>query len=129
MRAFNSLCRRAVIMDGPTQARLRRRITESFKEQLEFGIPTKDAEAVLRKLASQLRARKVLVKSFLGHPLHAKLYLIRRPDAAAPLIGFVGSSNLTLAGLAHQGELNVCGRFGQDPHGNGCRARVSRGRR
>jgi hypothetical protein len=107
MRAFNSLRRRAVIMDGPTQARLRRRITESFKEQLEFGIPTKDAEAVLRKLASQLRARKVLVKSFLGHPLHAKLYLIRRPDAAAPLIGFVGSSNLTLAVLAHQGELNV----------------------
>jgi hypothetical protein len=36
-----------------------------------------------------------------------KLYLVRRNDAVTPLVGFVGSSNLTLAGLSHQGELNV----------------------
>ena len=51
--------------------------------------------------------KKVQVKLFLGYPLHAKLYLLHRKDKMAPLIGFVGSSNLTMAGLWQQGELNV----------------------
>lgn len=107
MKALQSLRRSAWAVDGPTLARLKRRITESFKEQLEFGIPSNEAESILRRLATQLRARKVLLKAFLGYALHAKLYLARRHDAVTPLIGFVGSSNLTLAGLSHQGELNV----------------------
>lgn len=44
---------------------------------------------------------------FLQHPLHAKLYLIHRHDPNSPIVGFLGSSNLTLAGLRKQGELNV----------------------
>lgn len=35
------------------------------------------------------------------------MYLLLRPDPVNPTIGFLGSSNLTFAGLAHQGELNV----------------------
>ncbi len=93
--------------DGPMRALIRRRITESFKQQLEFGVPSNQAERTLQRLAEQLRARKVIIKAFLRHTLHAKLYLVRRSDSVAPLIGFVGSSNLTLAGLSHQGELNV----------------------
>lgn len=107
MKLLSTLRRPVAKPDGPTLARLRRRITESFKEQLEFGVPTNHAEVALRHLATQLRARKVLVKAFLGYPLHAKLYLLRRQDPVTPLVGFVGSSNLTLAGLSHQGELNV----------------------
>ena len=48
-----------------------------------------------------------MVKLFLRHPLHAKLYLCHRTDPINPAIGFLGSSNLTFAGLAKQGELNV----------------------
>jgi superfamily II DNA or RNA helicase len=107
MRLLQGIHKTAAGFDGPTLARLRRRITESFKEQLEFGVPTKQAEAALRDLAAQLRGGKVRVKAFLRYPLHAKLYLLRRQDPVAPLIGFVGSSNLTLAGLSRQGELNV----------------------
>lgn len=107
MKVFASLKRGHHTVDGPTLARLKRRITESFKEQLEFGIPSTQAEIALRRLAAQLRARKVFLKAFLRYPLHAKLYLVRRDDPVTPLIGFVGSSNLTLAGLSHQGELNV----------------------
>jgi phosphatidylserine/phosphatidylglycerophosphate/cardiolipin synthase-like enzyme len=55
----------------------------------------------------QLKAGKVLVKLYLRHSLHAKLYLVHRTDPNNPTIGFVGSSNLTLAGLSKQGELNV----------------------
>ena len=107
MKSLARLQRGRQVLDGPTVARLKRRFTESFKQQLEFGVPTAEAETALRRLAAQLRARKVVLKAFLRHPLHAKLYLIERADPVTPLIGFVGSSNLTLAGLAQQGELNV----------------------
>src|SRR5262249_6066395 len=50
---------------------------------------------------------KLVVKLFLRHPLHAKLYLLYRTDPINPIIGYLGSSNLTLSGLSHQGELNV----------------------
>ncbi len=94
-------------LDGPMIARLRREAARKFKEQIEFGIPTADAETTLRTLAAQLRARKVRVRLFLRHTLHAKLYLIRRMDYNVPLVGYVGSSNLTFPGLQSQGELNV----------------------
>jgi hypothetical protein len=95
IKALAGLKRRSETIDGPTLARLKRRITESFKEQIEFGVPSSQAETSLRRLASQLRACKVYLKAFLGYPLHAKLYLVRRSDAVTPLIGFVGSSNFT----------------------------------
>lgn len=107
MKALAGLKRGHKTVDGPTQVQLKRRFIESFKEQLEFGVPSVQAESTLRRLASQLRARKVFLKAFLSYPLHAKLYLVQRNDPAAPIIGFVGSSNLTLAGLLNQGELNV----------------------
>jgi phosphatidylserine/phosphatidylglycerophosphate/cardiolipin synthase-like enzyme len=58
-------------------------------------------------LARQLRRGQLVVKLFLPYPLHAKLYLLFRDDVNNPVTGFVGSSNLTLAGLSRHGELNV----------------------
>ncbi|MGB9754714.1 helicase-related protein [Roseiflexus castenholzii] len=107
MKTLASLKHDSDLVDGPTLARLKRRMTESFKQQLECGAPSAKAEHAFRRLAAQLRARKVFLKAFLRYPLHAKLYLVRRNDTVTPLIGFVGSSNLTLSGLAQQGELNV----------------------
>ena len=71
------------------------------------GIPTNEDEAGLRRLAAQITADKVVVKLFLRHPLHAKLYLHFRQDPLNPKIGYLGSSNLTFAGLSKQGELNI----------------------
>ncbi len=58
-------------------------------------------------LAAQIRAGKVVVKLYLSHLLHAKLYLLHRLDRINPIIGYLGSSNLTLHGLSYQGELNI----------------------
>lgn len=116
MREAQRAIRRNQELDMPTAIRLGRAASESFKEQLEFGVPTNQAEATLRLLARQIRAGKVRVKLFLRYPLHAKLYLVRRPDIITPLVGYLGSSNLTFAGLSGRGELNV-DVVDQDPAG------------
>ncbi|HPZ83088.1 MAG TPA: phospholipase D-like domain-containing protein, partial [Thermogutta sp.] len=107
MRALASLRLEQEAIDGQVRARLISRIEQIFRDQLTVGVPSASVEQALRGLAAQLRARKVFVKAFLQYPLHAKLYLVQRDDPVAPLVGFVGSSNLTLAGLSRQGELNV----------------------
>jgi superfamily II DNA or RNA helicase len=94
-------------MDNPQAARLKRRLAEEFRKQLTWGAPSNEDEAGLRRLARQLRAGKLVVKLHLRHALHAKLYLLFRDDFNNPIIGYLGSSNLTLAGLAGQGELNI----------------------
>ena len=82
-------------------------MAEQLRQQLTIGVPTNADERTLRQLADQLRAKKVVVKLFLRHQLHAKLYLLFRDDPVNPIVGYLGSSNLTFAGLAGQGELNV----------------------
>lgn len=94
-------------LDNQTAIREKRRIADEFRQQLTFGVPTNEDEAALRHLAEQIHGKKLVVKVYLRHPLHAKLYLLHRQDANNPVTGFLGSSNLTLAGLAKQGELNV----------------------
>lgn len=94
-------------LDNRSVLSLKKRLAEEFRAQLAFGAPTDADEAGLRRLVAQLRAKKVVVKLFLRHALHAKLYLCFRPDPVNPAVGYVGSSNLTFAGLSQQGELNV----------------------
>jgi superfamily II DNA or RNA helicase len=94
-------------IDNKTVARLRRQVALEFRQQLTIGIPTARDEAGLRKLAEQLKSGRLTVKLYLRHTLHAKLYLAHRDDNFNPVVGFLGSSNLTMSGLRGQGELNI----------------------
>lgn len=95
------------LIDQQTVLRLKKQIALEFRKQLMVGAPTNHDEHGLQRLSQQLKTGKVVVKLFLRHPLHAKLYLVHRHDHHNPMIGYLGSSNLTFAGLLKQGELNV----------------------
>ena len=102
-----SMVRGEAQIDNATAIALKRKLAQDFRDQLMVGVPTDADEAGLRRLAAQIASRKLVVKLFLRHPLHAKLYLLFRQDPINPRIGYLGSSNLTMAGLSKQGELNV----------------------
>ena len=94
-------------IDNATAHRLRVQLAEQLRQQLTFGLPTNADESALHRLVEQLKDKRVIVKLFLRHPLHAKLYLLYRNDPNNPITGYLGSSNLTFAGLSQQGELNI----------------------
>jgi len=95
------------IIDQAEMLKLKKKLAYEFKEQLTIGTPIERDEIYLRKLSTQLKEKKVVVKLHLKHQLHAKLYLAISDDVRVPVVGFLGSSNLTLAGLSRQGELNI----------------------
>lgn len=94
-------------IDQGEAVRLRKRIAQEFRQQLMIGTPTNEDEIGLKRLKEQIKSKKLIVKLYLRHPLHAKLYLVPQNHVNLPAIGFLGSSNLTFSGLSGQGELNV----------------------
>ena len=103
------------LVDAKQVQRWRRQVAADFRRQLTLGVPTVEDEKGLQILKKQLESGKVCVKLHLRFPLHAKLYLVHRPDNSAPIVSVMGSSNLTFAGLSKNGELNA--EFG-DFHDN-----------
>lgn len=106
LRRAISMARQGRI-DNKGAIALKKRMAESFRRQLCYGVPSVADEEGLRRLKRQLLDGKLVVKLFTNYQLHAKLYLLFREDQDNPAIGYVGSSNLTYAGLGKQGELNV----------------------
>lgn len=106
-RLTRSLVAREIKLDNQTALRLKKRLAAEFRDQLATGAPSNDDEAGLRRLSEQIKSKKVVVKLFLRHALHAKLYMLFRPDPVNPSVCYLGSSNLTRPGLSGQGELNV----------------------
>jgi superfamily II DNA or RNA helicase len=97
-----------IIYDGEVMASELTSILSNFSAQLVSGIPNNSDLVTLKNLSASLREGKIVIKAYLAQRLHAKLYLAnRKQDALTPRLAFVGSSNLTLAGLEGQGELNI----------------------
>ncbi|WP_330205356.1 hypothetical protein [Cyanobacterium sp. Dongsha4] len=80
-------------------------VAREFRQQLMTGIPTSVDEKGLQQLRQQLLNSKVKIKLHLRYPLHAKLYLIYKNDRDQPIIGYLGSSNLTIFGAKKSGRI------------------------
>jgi superfamily II DNA or RNA helicase len=104
LKSSNSLSE--VRMDQSEMVRQKKKLAKEFIEQLTTFPPNNADEKGLRHLLKQLKQKKLAVKLHLRYPLHAKLYLCYLNDRNK-VEAFLGSSNLTFAGLIKQGELNI----------------------
>ena len=94
-------------IDNEKAAKMKRKLAEDFKKQLEIGIPTDADEHTIKKLLKQLKEGRVVIKLFMEYQLHAKLYLSYTVNSLTNNVALLGSSNFTFSGLQNQGELNV----------------------
>ena len=96
------------MVDNQKKLQCKMEMAREFRKQLLLGLPTKQDEATLRRLSTQLKSKKVVVKLYLREPLHAKLYIGYCPsNSMNPINALMGSSNLTYSGLTGNGELNA----------------------
>ncbi|MDE6331967.1 MAG: helicase, partial [Muribaculaceae bacterium] len=98
---------KSTLADNDYVQRSLRRIAENFRQQLLLGVPTAKDEETLRRLFRQMKEGKVVVKLYLKHQLHAKLYIAHMPECYNKQVVIMGSSNLTYSGLMGNGELNA----------------------
>jgi hypothetical protein len=77
-------------MDNARALKMKKLLAEEFRTQITLGFQSNEDEAGLRRLAAQIKAKKVVVKLYLRHPLHAKLYLLFRPDPNNPACTHAG---------------------------------------
>ncbi len=86
----------------------RDQLVKHLRNQLMRGLATKSGQATLRTLKHQLEDGAVEMKVFTEKPLHGKTYIFRKPGTIFGSRGaYVGSSNLTGAGLYRNLELNI----------------------
>ena len=90
---------------------------ENIKEAVEVMDQTDADEALLNTLTRLIEEKRLKVKVYTKGRLHAKAYIFDyRDDGRYERgIAIVGSSNLTLAGITHNTELNVVVQ-GNDNH-------------
>lgn len=83
-------------------------LVSHLREQLMRGLSTTAGQEALRGLKRQLAAGLVKIKVYTTRPLHGKAYILHNPGHFAyPVMGYLGSSNLTSAGLYRNLELNI----------------------
>lgn len=95
------------LTDNETARRRKEHLVTQLREQLCRGLPNATDRATLRALRDQIAEGTVQVKVHTSRALHGKTYVFHKESPNTPVMGFVGSSNLTSAGLSKNLELNV----------------------
>ena len=95
------------LTDNTTALRRKEQLLAQLREQLCRGLPNAADRATLRILRDQVGDGSVRVKVHTSRALHGKTYIFHKESPNTPIMGFVGSSNLTAAGLTTNLELNV----------------------
>ena len=92
-------------MDNRRVVQLKKELAQEFRDQLIIGAPTNADEGLLAAGGSSRPGSSSSSCTCGIHCMPSCTCCI--PRISPPLIGFMGSSNLTFSGLAGQGELNI----------------------
>ncbi|HDT12301.1 MAG TPA: hypothetical protein ENO01_01445 [Candidatus Marinimicrobia bacterium] len=92
--------------------RIKENINQSMTANLQALPHTIQRQKEIVKLVELVKTRKVHIRVYTKHPLHAKAYIFKFQDriasaSASEGIGIIGSSNLTMSGFFHNTELNT----------------------
>ena len=80
----------------------------NMTRSLEYMSQTLDDKNVVQTLISMMREKRIEVKVYPKGKLHAKAYILElHGTEVATGVGIVGSSNLSLAGMSENSELNL----------------------
>ncbi len=89
-----------------------KRVEEGFEkevtEEVENAPDTKNVEDGLRKFIEYIQSKKLEIRVYPEHPIHAKVYILRKSDKNEDYGKVItGSSNFSQAGLVDNLEFNV----------------------
>ncbi len=93
-------------IDNPQAIRLKRKAAEEFRKQLTLGALTNEDEADCGAWRSNCVRASWWSSCTSAIRCTQAFHLLFRDDYNNPIIGYLGSSNLTMAGL-RPGELNI----------------------
>lgn len=82
-------------------------LVQHLREQLTRGLSDAEGEKSLKELMRQLKEGRVQMKIYAREPLHGKTYIMKRESYSSSIVGILGSSNFTRAGLNTNKELNI----------------------
>lgn len=96
------------IHDREKALRRRDQLVAHLRNQLMRGLATAEGQVTLQALKHQLESGLVQMRVFTEKPLHGKTYIFHAPEKKfGAQWAYVGSSNLTGAGLHRNLELNI----------------------
>ena len=89
-----------------------KRVEEGFEkdvtEEIENAPDTKNVEDGLRKFIEYIQNKKLEIRVYPEHPIHAKVYILRKPEGHEDYGKVItGSSNFSQSGLVDNLEFNV----------------------
>ena len=81
---------------------------KNITKSLEYMSQTSDERSVVEILIEMMKTKQIEVRVYPKEKLHAKAYIFHLKDSqAVEGMGIVGSSNLSIAGISHNSELNL----------------------
>lgn len=105
--ANSDLARRSHINEE-RKIRVRTDSENNVTKSLEYMSQSSDDRTVVEILLEMMKSKQLEVRVYPKEKLHAKAYLFQYNEGeAVGGVGIVGSSNLSLAGISHNSELNL----------------------
>lgn len=89
------------------ESKIHDKARDEIKRTLEYMPQTEKDKAASAKLRNLIKQKKLQVRVYTKDTLHAKAYIFELAGGMIPIMGIVGSSNMSLSGIKEHAELNL----------------------